>query len=406
MITELKTQDQPLKFYFDKDHLMEFNCTKIASNSSISSANETIFKNSNYNCISDLKHTIPFNQSVLNHSSTVFAVKIEYRNDRNSEENVTFHEKIFSFDASNNQFRAIPTSLFNSMPNLNRFAFAANQLHTLASHDFECCVGIVTMVFRNNRIKYLETGVFSTQSYLQYLDLQQNQIESIDKNLFLNNGNLRMLNLEGNPLKYFHFHIFTLPLATTILRYLPANRIETLDLNCTNASCSFEFDKSNHSKLIPSFNESEFENFWDLLKRIGQKLKILNLSNNFIGSLKRHFFEDFRDLRAIFLQNANITAIESETFDNQHKLARLDLSYNRLQNVSQIFKSRKFDSLTTLNLAHNQLTTIDSIVPDRFPNLISLGIQCNSFADGYLQKYTQNWKDRKAFELIGDSSTW
>lgn len=321
-------------------------------------------------------------------------------------------QRIRTFDASHNKLVKIPNSLFKSMRNIYRIAFSSNRLKKLESHDFDSVAKLTTILLENNSISAIENGTFSGQTQLQYLNLQQNQIKSIDKNIFVTNVNLKTLILNENPLKNLSLNVLPVQVKK-ILRYIPTDSIETFNLNCESSFCSFDtneqfndFAQNDRFDNVRHFYSSGIDfNFWELIEKFSGVLEILHVSNSFIGTLNRSFFEKFPELTDISLKNTNIVTIDPNAFLNQMKLIRLDLSYNHLNDLNQLFQSQKFVNMTNLNIAGNRLKTIDTITPHHFPRLVCLGIQNNSFSDDYVKTYLGNWEGY-GLQFSGDSLEW
>lgn len=472
LLNELKAQNQPEIIYFGDvkfscariDSIESNSMKHIVSNSSKSSEENSFL--SEYNCISVSNNT--FARNFSNSSVNFLKVEIEYENftsvdrenvsnsvgknfpnfdgknvssfdaknvpnfDLESASNLvaknvpnpsvqnipSFNrqnipsldaQRIIKFDASYNNLVKIPNSLFKSMRNIYQIAFSSNRLQKLESHDFDSDAKFITILLENNSISAIENGTFSEQTQLQYLNLQNNQIKSIDKNIFVKNVNLRTLILNENPLKNLSLNVLPVQIKK-ILKCIPTDSIETLNLNCERPFCSFDaneqgFTQNNRFENVSHFYSSGIDfNFWDLTAKFSKVLKIFHVSNSFIGTLNRRFFEKFTELTEISLRNTNIT-IDPNTFLNQTKLIRLDLSFNHLNDVDQLFESQKFVNLTNLNVAGNRLVTIDTITPHHFPRLLCLGIQNNSFSDDYLKTFLQNWEGY-GLQLSGDSLEW
>jgi Leucine-rich repeat (LRR) protein len=101
-------------------------------------------------------------------------------------------------------------------------------------------------------------------------------------------------------------------------------------------------------------------------------LQILNASSNLLVALPPELFQSSRDIKEIYLQNNSISVLAPGLLEGLDQLLVLDLSSNELTN--NCVNRDTFSGLVRLvilNLAHNDITRIDSHV---FQDLYSLQI--------------------------------
>lgn len=315
---------------------------------------------------------------------------------------------ITSLNASHNQLSQIPNASLAKMPNITEIDFSFNKFTSLHCIDFDGAFQLTSIDFSNNNISILEIDVLSKQQNLEILNLNDNAITRLNRSHFMNNTKLKWLNLQNNPLIHFNFNIFS-PNVKSITVHLPSRSIHTLDVSCRRKNCLFKrFNDADYFENVRLFNASgnQFRNISELLEKLGSTLRTLDLSRNFVNELNISVLAEFPNLEQIKMSHANLSRTGFETFAYQSKLKLLDLSYNRLSDLSPKFACPRFVNLESLNLEGNQLTAIDSVVPALFPNLSTLSISRNRFNCLYLKSYLEQWENAENFRFVGNAESF
>lgn len=287
------------------------------------------------------------------------------------------------FNASDNQLIQIPNEIFNFLPNLIRVDFSHNQILNIYSNNFIGEVHLSHIYLSNNMILNLEPDSFSMCQNMKHLDLSNNLIETIDDFFFLNNSELNVLNLENNPMKKFDISILS-PSNRWFTLQLSWHAITEVDISCKVPNCLLS--RMNYGNLPENldfctfFNASgnHIRNITEILDKLSERLEILDLSWNFIGTLETDMMEKFYNLRHLNLSHSILDNIEINAFRHQNNLMSLDLSYNNLIEVDGTMFPGKYPYLEILNIEGNTLTTINHML--NFPYLKSLAISKNRFS--------------------------
>ncbi|CAH1799295.1 unnamed protein product [Owenia fusiformis] len=103
-------------------------------------------------------------------------------------------------------------------------------------------------------------------------------------------------------------------------------------------------------------------------------IKKLDLSNNNLEGIPRQIC-DFENLISIDLSHNNLTALESDIFDNCSTLQRLNLSNNNLESIPR--QICDFKNLNSIDLSHNNLTALESDIFDNCSTLQRLNLNNN-----------------------------
>lgn len=327
---------------------------------------------------------------------------------------------ITTFNASDNKLHQIPTTII--MSSLTTIDLSFNRFVKLASNAFVGSTKLMRIYFSNNRISSVEFTVFTKFEHLEYLDLENNQITAIDWDI-QHNKKLKYFLLRSNPLKIYDTKLSSM-LPTSYGLFLPINSIEVLNACCKTTKNVNVIDfyllwlSSGSLKNLVRLNISNIQ-LTDLSSlRKAPRLQELDMSANRITDLKNDSFIGATQLTSINLSHNKILNIEigaftqvkqlkkldlafnyiekidKNTFQNQKELVELDLSENRLKNVDDFFGPGNFGELTGLNLDGNNLTSIDDIIPQKFPKLRNFSFSRNCFRSGYLEMYLKQWNGR------------
>ncbi len=190
----------------------------------------------------------------------------------------------------------------------------------------------------NLNISSIQPGLFKRLTFLKSLNINNNEIGgTIKYDTFDGLTSLEILDICNNSVSLTNPGNFT-------------NLISLRELHLHN----------NHISLL---NSSDFPT----------SLKLLNLSRNNITTLYQSgSFPTF--LTSLNLGLNILSSIQPGQFENT-SLSELNLSVNHIEYGN--FNS--FISLTSLNLSHNRITTIDSVIVDKLTSSLTLlNLCCNN----------------------------
>lgn len=290
------------------------------------------------------------------------------------------------------------------------------------------------IVLRNTNLTEFDFNWFAYQTNINELDISVNNLTKL-KNFELLNSQpwerLRELNLAANRLENTPEILKNLKsslkkldvsgnyigqLNQTTLDRLTA--LETINLANTNLSIASDinpFQRLKHISALTISNNNletinvtlmastienldelhaancQLKNATNVIVKLYQLIKVLDLSGNIVGQLHENTLEQFQFLKHLNLSNTNLTSFNNKTLQNQIKLHTLDLSGNRLSEIDVGFISRK---LNVLNLNGNNLTKIDNLRRAHFPRLKTVRISRNQLDCDYLvSQMKHDWKE-------------
>lgn len=160
-------------------------------------------------------------------------------------------------------------------------------------------------------------------------------------------GNLKELFLSWNKLKFIDpFSFKHTPALTSLhLENNKIDKIERIDLKNLQNLCL------SGNEIVDLPDEDFNENF--------KKLEQLDLSNNFIVSLKEASFRFCLNLTLLDLNANRIESIDESTFDSLVHLKSLKMSSTLTSSPLNLSRLLKNKSLRTLDLSRNTLTLND-----------------------------------------------
>jgi len=287
--------------------------------------------------------------------------------------------------------------------NIQHLYFAGSKIPNLYSGVFTNVPYLTTLSLANTGLQEIKQGAFKKTQHLKILDLSYNQLTTLDHETLISLTSLTVLKVNNNQLtcvdpalKYLN-NLEILNLNSNLLTSLPQNIFEflpalnqlRLDLNNFECSCNILWlgkylrkhpqlgvgticqQPSNWAgKSIATLLPYQFrcnadsevaENFCKSGTKCPDPCKcshgVVDCRNLGLTQVPTDIPSDTVELR---LENNQITEIGPHAFQTASQLKRIDLSRNKLRNVSaQAFASNK--KLTALILFDNELLTLPSL---------------------------------------------
>lgn len=330
-------------------------------------------------------------------------------------------QRLRNFTAGNHSFENVTEILPCFGLALETINLSDNIIRKFNETTLKTFENLKKIVLRNTNLTEFNLNWFAYQTNINELDISENNLKKLENFELLNNQPLRELNLAGNRLHNTQEIIKNLrpslkklnlsgnfigQLNLTTLDRLTA--IETINFANTNLSIANDINPFQRLKHISALDISNnnletinvtlmtstienldelraancrLKNATDVIVKLYQLIKILDLSGNSIGQLHEKTLETYPFLKHLNLSNTNLTTFSNKTLQNQDKLHTLDLSWNRLNEIDVGMISRK---LNVLNLQGNNLTKIDNLRRTHLPRLKSVTISRNRLDCDYL----------------------
>uniref|UniRef100_A0A182WDC4 LRRCT domain-containing protein n=1 Tax=Anopheles minimus TaxID=112268 RepID=A0A182WDC4_9DIPT len=211
-----------------------------------------------------------------------------------------------------------------------------------------------------NRIEALGSRNFDTQQALRTLNLSDNAIASIPKDAFRGLQRLQTLKLCGNRIETIHPAAFH-DLRNLIELDLAGNALTSLEPGTLRHLYSLEVLSFQNNQLLEIPYERNLEH-------LGQRLQLLDLSDNLLKYIANDSFVALRELRTLKLGGNILTELDYGAFHGLSGLRALDIVDNNLTVVPTLQLS-KLCNLTYLSLSGNNFESLPAVA---FLNLFQL----------------------------------
>lgn len=225
-----------------------------------------------------------------------------------------------------------------------------NQIKTIVEPK-EPALGLERLYLQGNSL----TSFNSTNlGNLRSLDLSDNRLVALNSSTFLNLGKLEQLNLSKNNLAKLGGNLFS-----------PLKELKLLNISSAGASLAIS-DKLFDTNTDLITLDLSFLNLTEVpvATRSIPKLRVLHFSGNPISSLRESDLLRAHNLQVLYVQKSpKLTKVDEFAFKHLANLNELVLSGNpMLQYLSKdVFDPNASTTLSKLDLSYNNLTTLKNI---------------------------------------------
>ncbi|KAL7020472.1 hypothetical protein ACKWTF_011553 [Chironomus riparius] len=283
-------------------------------------------------------------------------------------------------------------NIFKQLTSISELVLESCKLLKLSEHSFDGLNGLkkLTINTRNSNwgsVRSLDVQplTLSGLSKLVYFEISDSNLRVIPDGFYCPINTLQVLNLTRNRIRSTEHLGFTLP-STVECGDASLQELQSLDLSFNELQqlpenwALSKLRRLQHLYLQNNnISELNSEAFAGL-----NSLRTLNLSHNHLEQLPDGLFFNARELREIHLQGNEIFQLPRSLFHRLEQLLILDLSENQL--TSHHVDNGTFAGLIRLiilNLSHNALTRIDSRTFKELYFLQILNLRNNSI--GYVE---------------------
>ncbi|CAD5207748.1 unnamed protein product [Bursaphelenchus xylophilus] len=258
-----------------------------------------------------------------------------------------FHEirSIDKLSLVDGGIKNLPDGMLCVLRNLQILSVSGNQLSDIKLGLNEDCLleHLILLDVSKNRIRQIDSKDLVAFPVIRQLSATRNGLDEIAADAFLPTKLLQHLDLEGNLIR-------ALPALPDSLLYLNLadNRLETIPVTVANLE--------NLVSLNFSRNEIDMRTPFQLFSQV---IEILDFSYNRFNTLPTAVFERSVDtLKTLILVGNEISTLEIGGFGNYSRLQMLDLSNNRLKSLSEgVFEG--LNELIELKLVNNTIYHVD-----------------------------------------------
>lgn len=240
-------------------------------------------------------------------------------------------------------------------------SLSSNNLFFITPKQFEGYGNIACLNLSRNGFSAALNGTeFSSLPNLTYLDLSFNKIDLAYDSAFNELKKLQVLDISHNA---HYFQAYGITHNLHFLQNLPILRVLNMSHNAISTLTSKEMYSKSLAEL--QFTHNELGNLWKprdtsyvtLFTNL-TNLTTLDISYNKIKIIPDNIYEYLpRNLTALFLSNNLLKDFKWDRLRFLHQLRTLDLSFNKLTNVTGINVT---NTLTFLDLSNNIIFHLDT----------------------------------------------
>ncbi|XP_055303224.1 protein artichoke-like [Sitodiplosis mosellana] len=279
---------------------------------------------------------------------------------------------------------------------------------------FEEFCHLKTLILSNTGLVSFSLRHITHITKLEFLDVSDNKLEEIGKSTFFSDAdNLKKLCMQGNHITNMKKVLESLAPSMEYLNLKEMNltnfdfvsiehldQLKELDISSNNLQRMYSMPILRNFYKLSKFlaSDNNLENGGNLIQNLPSALVELDMSGNYVGEITANMFFTLRELQFLHLSRTNLTSFTFGAIEYLTKLYWLDISKNGLRKVNFALSSK--DSKCRLNwlrLDENALTELDTLLPEQFPALGTLGITKNRFSCTYLEKFKTPWIQSRKF---------
>lgn len=295
------------------------------------------------------------------------------------------HPRLKVIIASNNQFSYFPAELIANLQFLEKIDLSNNQLKAIEDMDFSRLPRLRTLILNDNDIESVSESAFHNSTQLQVLDLSRNKINRIGERTFEGLLRIESLNLHDNALQDLPENIFdrsklqmleNIDLSMNMFVTPPLKSLQRQFFFLTSVDLSHnqiedispeDVTMVNIKKLDLSFNPLTTQSINNVLgePKTVRELNLAGVNVQDIGHLEMPF------LHKLNISNNNISRIEAKVFERCTLLDTLDLSNNKIRDLSEVMIWDNVKSLRFLDISGNAM---DEVLAGHFDNITSLRV--------------------------------
>ncbi|XP_070510072.1 leucine-rich repeat-containing protein 15-like [Chironomus tepperi] len=311
-----------------------------------------------------------------------------------SDNGFTSYDSLRELDISNTGIKTFKNSWFTKK-NIESLDISRNKMTELRRDNMKYFPKLKFFNASNNDLVFLEAHTFLDSKKIETIALTNNHIQSVH---FENLDQLRTLNLKGNALNNIGGNYVRMPklefinLAENVIHGIGDRWLETLEslkyVNLSNNKIphigDWTFGGGEKTKLV------ELDLSYNAIGILYQScfthlplLTFLDLCNNKIPEIYQKTFMKQTLLQTLYLDNNKIAKIHPNAFENNLQLRNLDLSVNKIKTFTAEYFGTKFggNRLRKLNLAQNEISTVDANLFAILKNLVMLNLSSNKLKE-------------------------
>ncbi|XP_053407432.1 protein slit-like isoform X1 [Mercenaria mercenaria] len=288
-----------------------------------------------------------------------------------------------------NKLRQVPDLLFANMPQLQRLDLSFNKIKRIGRRTLKGSKVLKNLQLDHNEISCISDATISNLQEMIYLTLNNNNLTSLPENLFTGMTRLKVLRLRENKFNC-DCHLTWLSrwlrprkrLAKHLTCYGPVNfrgklfsRIQDQDLKCndvdtSSSQCEEDSICPEECTCTGSFVDCRDRGLTEIPEVLPIDATELRIEQNKITRIRAGSFENMHRLRRIDISNNEIVVIDSEAFAGLSSLNTLVIYGNKITELPL----NVFDGLSSLQLLLLNRNKISCVPVETFKDLTSLNL--------------------------------
>lgn len=306
--------------------------------------------NLSYNIIESIE------TQMFNYCLNLTSLDISYNNIKYIEVNCFKNNNFSEFFIQGNKLEIpLQKGIFNGLTDVKTLNLSHQNIGSIESLAFEGATSIKQLNLSCNHLELLSLDSFKYLNQLEILDLSANLLYNIVFNIE-HLQNLQWISLRNNKLKYINTGMFN-NFANLNYLDLSNNHINSIHNIVTNEQYNYmQNTVSNLREILLNNNSLKTENLSGGCFNNLTNVVFLDLSYNLLTFLKNSTFDGMISIRKLNISNCKINHLEYNVFENVSKLEIIDLSHNSITNLQ--INSDNLKSLSILILSHNFITSI------------------------------------------------
>ncbi|XP_063819130.1 leucine-rich repeat-containing protein 70 [Pseudophryne corroboree] len=259
----------------------------------------------------------------------------------------------------NSKIVYIHPKAFSSLRKLYYLYLNDNYIQHLDAGIFDVLLDLQYLHLQQNHIYFLAMGLFKHLKSVRHLALQKNRLSVLGSDLFLGMASLHTLNLANNNVSRISDSAFR-HLENLENLYLEGNRLMQVPSSALGLLTGLK-------RL--SLSNNQIESIHNFAFRRLNSLQYLYFENASIHTISDKSFNGLNNLKHLILSRNELRTLDSKTFTYLNHLTYLQLDRNGIMAISDDTFEKMGASLKVLNLAFNNLT---SLQPRVLQPLVSL----------------------------------
>ena len=295
----------------------------------------------------------------------------------------------------------IPTNAFINNAQLQEIDLSNNQIYPIREGAFSGITNTLkTLHMRSNKLTRFDLDKIGTLRVLEDLDLSYNRdLTAIGDGAFSNMHQLKKLSLHGCYIGNLAEGSFSGIKDSLLILQLAENRITTIGPGTFSGFAKLQDLFLDHQSLENVLGTDTFKGLESVLRE-------LSLEGTEFFTKNWPAVSSLASLTKLKVKNNQIDSVPDFALEKLTQLQTLDLSLNRITEITQLSLTGPQNSLTSIELGTNMLTTLNECSFYGFTQLKHIGLPDNPLYCDCKLKWLRLWVDTNYGDLEKEILYW